>query len=465
MANRLHEKLVNILKSDHRFNDDEGELLTAAVTDQAWKMDHDLVRLLLSDADIKAEFFDEINGHWVFNNNSFVDYISNKNFLDNSYTRFRNRIGLNIGDKSLRKRDEVALVWPYKDCVLEGGQTDEEKKRAEIFFNEILARDEIDRLFDPKVLTGWNRYTVDGAQEVEDLCRDEYGTIRENLLIKGNNLLALHTLKTQFRGKVKLIYIDPPYNTKSDSFRYNDRFNHSSWLTFMKNRLEVARELLRDDGLFWISLSDAEAHYCKVLADEIFHRDNFVADVIWNSTKSVTNTAVISVAHTHNLIYAKDISVLKRNRTSFRLEADESKFSNDDNDPRGKWVAEPFQVGGIRPNQQYEIVNPNTNVVYKPNPGNSWKNEKDSIRPTVERQIALYLVLPKGSMAGPQSKAILGEKQRNAVRSQLPYGRICRQPPMELQHLKQLFGRIVFPDPNPKPEKEIVTTNNSTLYL
>ena len=136
-----------LLKSDHRFNDDEGELLTAAVTDQAWKMDHDLVRLLLSDADIKAEFFDEINGHWVFNNNSFVDYISNKNFLDNSYTRFRNRIGLNIGDKSLRKRDEVALVWPYKDCVLEGGQTDEEKKRDEIFFNEILARDEIDRLF------------------------------------------------------------------------------------------------------------------------------------------------------------------------------------------------------------------------------------------------------------------------------------------------------------------------------
>jgi len=93
-------------------------------------------------------------------------------------------------------------------------------------------------------------------------CRDTDGTLRENLIIKGNNLIVLHCLKEQFRGKVKLIYIDPPYNTGKDSFKYNDNFNHSSWLTFMRNRLEVARDFLRDDGLFWISLSDKEAHYC-----------------------------------------------------------------------------------------------------------------------------------------------------------------------------------------------------------
>ncbi len=127
------------------------------------------MKLLLSDTDIKAKFFDEIDGHWVFNVNIFVDYISNKDFLDNSYTRFRNRIGLTIGDRYLQERGEVSLVWPYKDCVLEGGQTDEDKKRKEVFFNELLAPDEIDRLLDPKVLTAWKRYAVDGEQEVVEL--------------------------------------------------------------------------------------------------------------------------------------------------------------------------------------------------------------------------------------------------------------------------------------------------------
>ena len=125
-------KLINLLKTDHRFVDDDGELIIAAVQDHAWKVDRDLVKLLLSDKDIKAEFFDEIEGHWIFNLNTFIDYISQKNFLDNSYTRFKNKIGLTIGGKYLSERGEVALVWPYKDCVLEGGQTKEEEKRKEI---------------------------------------------------------------------------------------------------------------------------------------------------------------------------------------------------------------------------------------------------------------------------------------------------------------------------------------------
>jgi adenine-specific DNA-methyltransferase len=206
------KRLIDLLKTNSRFVDDEGELIKAAVIDRAWKIDRDLVKLLLSEPEIGKKFFDEIEGHWIFNINTFIEYISDKNFLANSYTRFRNKVGLNIGDKFLRERGEVSLVWPCKDCVLEGGQTKEGEKRKEIFFNEILAQDEIDRLFDPKVLTNFKRYTPDGEQKVTDIKRDENGTIKENLIIKGNNLLALHTLKTQFRGKVDLIYIDPPYN-------------------------------------------------------------------------------------------------------------------------------------------------------------------------------------------------------------------------------------------------------------
>ena len=220
----FNEKLTARLKTNPDFLDDAGELIPAAVRDHAWRLDHNLIKLLLTDAEIKATFFDEIDGHWVFNHNTFIDYITNKNFLANSYTRFRNKIGLNIGDKFLRERGEVSLVFPYKDCVLEGGQTKEEEKRKEIFFNETLAQDEINRLFDPKVLTNWKRYTVDGEGDVTNIQRDENGVIRENLIIKGNNLIALHTLKQQFRGQVKLIYIDPPYNTKgeSSSFGYNN---------------------------------------------------------------------------------------------------------------------------------------------------------------------------------------------------------------------------------------------------
>ncbi|MDE2888525.1 MAG: site-specific DNA-methyltransferase [Gemmatimonadota bacterium] len=287
MPNQLHAKLISLLKTDSRFVDKEGQLVRAAVIDRAWKTDHDLVKLLLSDSDIKSRFFDSIEGHWIFNINTFIDYISDKNFLSDSYTRFRNRIGLNIDGKYLGERGEVSLVWPYKDCVLEGGQTKEEEKRLEIFFNEILAPDEIDRLFDPKVLTGWIRYTGDGENGVSEIKRDENGVISENLIIKGNNLLALHTLKQQFNSKVKLIYIDPPYNTGNDSFRYNDSFNGASWLTFMKNRLDVAHQLLSDDGSIFVQLDYNQLHYCKVLMDEVFGKENFRNEIVWQRT---TNT-------------------------------------------------------------------------------------------------------------------------------------------------------------------------------
>ena len=195
---KLHTTLIDLLKTDPRFVDDDGELVLAAVQDSAWKMDHGLVRLLLSNADLEATFFDDIDGHSVFNLNTFIDYISQKDFLDNSYTRFKNRIGLTIGGRFLSERSEVALVWPYKDTVLEGGQTKEQETRKEIFFNEVLAQDEINRLLDPKVLTNFARHAANGTEPVTDFKRDKGGVIRDNLIIKGNNLLVVHTLTQQF---------------------------------------------------------------------------------------------------------------------------------------------------------------------------------------------------------------------------------------------------------------------------
>jgi len=161
---------------------------------------------------------------------------------------------------------------PYKDCILEGGMAKEEQKRDEVFWNEILAPDEISRLLDPKVFTNAVRIDGKGESKLKKFATNEIGDIKDNLIIKGNNLIALHSLKKRFAGKVKLIYIDPPYNpdNKSNSFSYNNNFNHSTWLTFMKNRLEAAKELLREDGVLQIAIDENEQARLGVMLDEIF---------------------------------------------------------------------------------------------------------------------------------------------------------------------------------------------------
>ena len=313
----FNSKLIDLLKTNPAFVDDEGELLIAVVQDRAWKIDHEIIKLLISDKEIKRKFFEEIEGHWIFNINIFLEFISQKNFLNNSYTRFRNRIGLTIDEKFLKERGEVSLVWAYKDCLLEGGQTGEEENRTELFFNEVLAKDEIDRLLDTKVLTKFSLYTKDGKEPVTKIKRDENGLIRENLIVKGNNLLVLHSLINQFREKVKLIYIDPPFNTGNDSFKYNDRFNHSSWLTFMRNRLSIAKDFLTSDGNIFIHIDINESHYLKVILDEIFGRDNFVEEIIWAyGSPSGGRAAGAKPVNIHDYIlhYSKNYQSRKQNK-------------------------------------------------------------------------------------------------------------------------------------------------------
>lgn len=278
---KLYTTLEQQLKKEPNFVTDNGELKKWVVLNKAQNFDEELIGLLLDNADLKEKFFVNVKGTLVFNQNLFVQFLEQKNYLNDSYTQYKNKVGLTIDGKYLKQRNEVALVWPFKDCILEGGQSREEDKREEIFFNEILAQDEITQLLEPKVLTNAKRIDKDGEKPLDVLNRDENGTITDNLIIKGNNLLALHTLKEEFAGKVKLIYIDPPYNTEKDSFRYNDSFNHSTWLTFMKSRLEVAKDLLSIDGGIYVQADWNEIHYLKILMDDVFGRDNFRNEIVW----------------------------------------------------------------------------------------------------------------------------------------------------------------------------------------
>lgn len=267
---KLFDTLQQQLKKEPNFVSDDGELKKWVVLNKAQNFDEELIGLLLDNADLKDKFFVAVKGTLIFNQNLFMQFLEQKNYLNDSYTQFKNKVGLTIDGKYLKQRNEVALVWPFKDCILEGGQSREEDKRDEIFFNEILAQDEITQLLEPKVLTNAKRIEKDGEKPLDQFNRNENGTITDNLIIKGNNLLALHTLKEEFAGKVKLIYIDPPYNTRNDSFKYNDSFNHSTWLTFMRNRLYAAKALLSKDGMICVQCDDNENAYLKILMDEVF---------------------------------------------------------------------------------------------------------------------------------------------------------------------------------------------------
>lgn len=311
----------------------------------------------------------------------------------------------------------------------------------------------------------------------------------DNLYIEGDNLEVLKLLQTAYYRKVKMIYIDPPYNTGND-FVYEDDFAdpinkykevtsqttksnpetmgryHTNWLNMMYPRLRLAANLLRDDGVIFISISDNEVHNLRKLCDEIFGEENFVTDIIWNSTKSVTNTALISVSHTHNLIYFKSKEYFVEHRVAFRLPENGEGFSNPDNDPRGPWKADPFQVGGWRPNQQYDIVNPKTGIHYKPNSGCSWKNDYDRFQ-----QLLLdnRIVFGVSGEAGPQRKRFKYEAEERGKVAKTLWDDI-ETTTNGTQLLKKLFSEVnIFDNPKPisliKRMLQLGTTNNNDIIL
>lgn len=315
----------------------------------------------------------------------------------------------------------------------------------------------------------------------------------KNIYIEGDNLDALKIIQESYLGKIKMIYIDPPYNTGKD-FIYKDNFKmnkeeydkkseiideegnklvqntesngrfHSDWLSMMYSRLKVARNLLTDDGVIFISIDDHEVHNLRHLCDEIFGEENFIGNIIWNSTKSVTNTALISVSHTYNLVYCKNIDYFIKNREEFRLPDDGEGFENPDNDPRGPWKADPFQVGGWRPNQQYEIINPNTGKVYKPNPGCSWKNDYKKFQELLADN---RIVFGKTGEGGPQRKRFLWEAQERGKVAKTWWDDV-ETTTNGTQLLKKLFdNKTIFDNPKPigliKKMLQLATNEDSII--
>lgn len=282
MNKNIFERVEEILKTNSKYISDDGKLLKAVVYSDVMTMDRELLSLLLSEEVIRERFFEEVNGTLVFDKQKFGWFIESKEFLPDSYTRYTNKIGLTHDGNFISKSNDVVLDFPYKDCVLEGGQDKEDQKRKEIFYNEIIASDEISKMLAPKVFSNAKRFTKDGIED--NITFDE----NDNLIIKGNNLIALSSLLKRYEGKVKCIYIDPPYyfyKTKpTDAFKYNSNFKLSSWLTFMKNRLEISYRLLKNQGVIFCHIGEDGAHWIKLLMEEVFGENDFVETFIWKNT-------------------------------------------------------------------------------------------------------------------------------------------------------------------------------------
>lgn len=414
MKTDIQTELTQVLLPHEKVwaNEEKTILAKNILLDLVEKTDPTIIGLLLSNDELKRHFFVEVNGVLVFKLQDFRFFLD-KHSVNNSYTKYANRIGLTDSNRFLKDSSDIVLDFPFKDCVLNGGQSTEEgeeiyfkrnnsqpasqpasqlytkltRKRQEIFFNQTLAFDEIDRLFDAKAFSKFSRYTADGKQAVGEIKRHSDGTPAENLIIKGNNLIALHSLAKQFKGKVKLIYIDPPYNTGNDGFKYNDKFNHSTWLTFMKNRLEIAKELLMKDGSIFVSIDDNEQAYLKILMDEVFGNENFICNFIWEKKTGASDAKQIATITEFVLCYSKNFKTVKLNKNTFSYDTERYKLSDKFEQERGKYYIDNLDRGGLQysdslnfaiqcPDGTFTYPNGRTEFV---NDGWIWKWSKNKI--------------------------------------------------------------------------------------
>lgn len=371
----LQTDLIELLKKEDNLVVDN-QLNKNKIIEAALKLEPFLLSLLIKSDTFKRHFFQEVENVLVFDKIKFQRFVNNKSFLPDSYTAFKNKIGLAINDDSkdnfIKAKNDVVLVWPHKDCVLEGGQTREDQKRNEIFWNETLAPDNVDRLLDAKAFTNFIKYDKNGEHKVSDFKGDE------NLVLKGNNLLVLSSLMKNYRGQFDFIYADPPYNTKGsgDTFAYNNTFNESTWLTFMKNRLEKAKELLKENGIICLTIDDYEAPKVWILMEEIFGYENHLGTaVIRINPGGRKSKRRLAVQHEYAIFFAKNPST----KVAKIYVSPEDKNHSYKQDANGDW----YEERNLRKEGQDSLAKPDSEryypIYYDPLTGKISSKDKLSI--------------------------------------------------------------------------------------
>lgn len=307
---------------------------------------------------------------------------------------------------------------------------------------------------------------------LEDLSKSYHATskvsendIFDNKLIFGDNLLALKALEREYTGKVKCIFIDPPYNTGSAFAHYDDGLEHSLWLGLMRDRIEILHRLLSDDGSLWITIDDNEAHYLKVLCDEVFGRNHFVANIVWQKRTSPDMRATIGAGHDHILVFAKDLPNFKRIIKPLpKSDKQKDSYKNPDNDPRGPWASSDYTAQGFRPNQMYKIETPG-GVEYTPPAGRCWKNV-ESVFLQLREEGRIWF--GKDGKGIPRKKTYLSESAGQVAWTWWANNEVGHNQEAK-KEINQLFGAENAFD-TPKPERLLeriiyLSTNKGDLVL
>ena len=329
----------------------------------------ELVEKILTNAILNETFTEDIAGATILKINDIIQMLEVDEYWSNSYTRYTNKIGLAADNRYLDETTDVVLNFPYKDGILKAGMTKDDVSREdaeESFLNEIVAREEIDVLLDEKILKNAKKYDKNGSSPVSEI-KDT-----DNLIIKGNNLLALHSLKKRFAGKIKSIIIDPPYYFKktktSDAFNYNSNFKLSTWLVFMKNRLDVAKELLSDEGLCIIIVGEEGCAQLKLLADNIFGGDKYIGTISWRKSDNQANIGEFAKVTDYILIYKKSIG--KLNKLPLTDKARKEYRYSDENG----YFRRQILLHKTRGKYNYELTTPTGKKLYGP-----WMKAKEEI--------------------------------------------------------------------------------------
>lgn len=301
------KKIEEILLTIPKFVSNDNKLLKNKVYESAMKLDEELLNILVKNVETKEIFFKELENILVFDKQNFLWVLNSNKFIPDSFTSFAQDIGLtNQNREFLIDNNNVVLSFPYKDSLVEFDSTDDKEERDEIFYHESIDKQNIETLTESKLLSDPIRHFSD--REENEIEFDD-----DNLLIKGNNLFALHSLLPRYNKKIKLMYWDILFNTSNDNVPYKDSFKHSTWLTMMKNRLEVAKELLHEEGLIFVHCDKNEDSYLKVLMDEIFNRDHYVTTLAVKSNsisgpKTAHKEKTILKNKDSILVYSKSIN-------------------------------------------------------------------------------------------------------------------------------------------------------------
>lgn len=427
----VKKKLIEYILENKEYQNTDGSLNKYKFINDVEEINPSLVSYLASIKDKKmfSLVFSKIDDMTVLNQNILIKIVNSKEYVKNSTTFYQNKIGL------VNNGSDVVLDFPFKDCVLLGGMDKEdEKNKTEVFYHELLDKDKIDNLFSPKVFTNVERY---GKSD------------DSNLIVKGNNLLGLHTLANRYKKKVKFIIADPPYffsdQKNADSFSYNSNFKLSTWLTFMKNRLEIAKELLQEDGCIGITINSGGVFHLKILMDEIFN-DGFLGDFQWR-TRTGANDADnnFSIDHETVLFYCKDKMKLKFNGHEKNFDS----YKNPDNDPRGDWFADNLRNPHEDEKQYGVLIDPETGDEY---PG-YWRISKNNYKQYIKEGRVLFpsyknKLDPKSKSVTPSFKRFKSElRSTNKPFSSISVDYLTQHGSSDL---KKVFDKKAFSYPKPK---------------